>query len=405
MTSHHFHFLFRRIFSAATRKGMILLALALTLGLSGCGGNRPVDLPVLGPIANGQTAKAKKMLETADANDQDAEGFTALMYAAQFGNNDLIQFLLSKGAKVNTANDKGMTALMLAVSNKHPETVKILLNAKADINQKNKDGGTALMLAATKDASLVKLLLERGAKLDQEDVDGWTALEFAAVNGQTEAAKLLVSKGIEPGRRDQFQMTPFMRALAANHPDTAEYFFQTAKPNVNERKANDGWTAIMVCAQSGAANSIRYLTKKGAKLDEQNPKGYAPLMIAIANKKWEAALALLESGADPKAGKTAADDMRPLQLAAYNGGADVIRALLKKGMKVDDPVLIENTKVTALMFAIISDANEERLATVKALVENGAAINLTLDGKTLLKQANDRNQSSVADYLRSKGAK
>ena len=74
-----------------------------------------------------------------DVNAADAQGYTPLMGAAWRGNNDIIEFLASKGAKLDARNKKGWSvtdmangpALRSSVPMTHPETIAFLVKLGA----------------------------------------------------------------------------------------------------------------------------------------------------------------------------------------------------------------------------------------------------------------------------------
>ncbi len=67
-----------------------------------------------------------------EPNVAEADGTTALHWAARNSNLKAIRLLLKAGADVNASNRYGVTALQLAVTNGDWETVKALLDAGAD---------------------------------------------------------------------------------------------------------------------------------------------------------------------------------------------------------------------------------------------------------------------------------
>lgn len=89
-----------------------------------------------------------------------AEGQTALQYAVTINNisQEMIQFLIEKGANVNVRGKSQNTPLLLAVINNKFEIVKILLKNGADQNIKN-HWGTPLEYARNlKYEQIIKLL-------------------------------------------------------------------------------------------------------------------------------------------------------------------------------------------------------------------------------------------------------
>ena len=102
-----------------------------------------------------------------DLEARDAEGNTALHWAALNGDARLVKELLDRGASVAATNNVGASPLLYAVAN--IDSVRALLDKGASINVASKFGTTPLMAAARypESSAVVRLLLdqliERGA--------------------------------------------------------------------------------------------------------------------------------------------------------------------------------------------------------------------------------------------------
>lgn len=84
---------------------------------------------------------------------------TALMAVTVKGNVALVDFLLSNGANPNLTNASGMTALMYAVQFKNIEIIKLLLANKSDKLLVNNEGKTAFEFAVfSKNEEIINLL-------------------------------------------------------------------------------------------------------------------------------------------------------------------------------------------------------------------------------------------------------
>jgi len=95
-------------------------------------------------------------------------GFTALSYAAWYGKNDLVSYILKKGADPNLGTDDGTTPLMYASMAGHTESIELLIKGRADINKKNANGIDALCEALMSyRTEAVELLKSRGADLNE----------------------------------------------------------------------------------------------------------------------------------------------------------------------------------------------------------------------------------------------
>ena len=120
-----------------------------------------------------------------DVNGQDEKGRTPLMAACQ-GNSsaEMMQLLLSYGARVNLTDNKGRTAFMYAAQYDSYEKVFKELKAGALVNVKANDGTTALMLACenTDTPSIVSLIIDAGADVNAKDYDGYSALDYSKNN-------------------------------------------------------------------------------------------------------------------------------------------------------------------------------------------------------------------------------
>lgn len=68
---------------------------------------------------------------------------TALALATMHGHIAAVEFLISKGADINTQNYKGITALHYAASFGHEDVVELLLKKGADISLFDNQGATA----------------------------------------------------------------------------------------------------------------------------------------------------------------------------------------------------------------------------------------------------------------------
>lgn len=99
---------------------------------------------------------------------RDSSGGTALHVAAAYGQKDVAELLLAKGASVNDSqNDLRVTPLHLAAGNDHVEVAALLLANGADVRALNKFGQTPLMVAdCQRRAAVASLLRGHVSKTD-----------------------------------------------------------------------------------------------------------------------------------------------------------------------------------------------------------------------------------------------
>jgi ankyrin repeat protein len=102
----------------------------------------------------------------ADINQATNGGSTALFYAAEQGNEAVVQCIVGEfGADVNQADDFGKTALFIAAEVGHEAAVRCIVEKLgADVNKCTHDGRTPLMAASYGNHKMVaKYLIKHGA--------------------------------------------------------------------------------------------------------------------------------------------------------------------------------------------------------------------------------------------------
>ena len=286
--------------------------------------------PIIDAVKSGNLAAVQSLIkQRAGVNVAEADGTTALHWAARADNLDMARTLLRAGADAKKANRYRITALHLAAVNGSGPMATALIEAGSDVNAVLPEGETILMTAArTGRPEVVQALLDAGAKVDaREQWHGETALHWAAAENHPEAVNLLVGHGANVDERSA--METYRRRSG-----------QSVMPL-------GSWTPLMYAARQNAIDAGRALAAKGAGLDLVDPDGATALVIAIINANYDFAAMLLDAGADPNVvDKDAA--MGPLyaaidmhRLAVGHGrpnpkpsgaldAVDVVRTLLEK---------------------------------------------------------------------------
>lgn len=231
--------------------------------------------PLADAVEKSDRAAIRTLLKQhADVNAAQADGMTALHWAAHLDNLETAKLLVS--ADANATNRYGVTPLTLACQNGNAAMVELLLAHGADANITLRGGETVLMTAArTGKAGAVNALLKRGAEVNAKERRGQTALMWAAADGHTDVVELLLKAGAD---------------------------FRTPLPD-------SGFTPLLFAVREGRAEVVRALLKAGVDVNEamqpQKPGGKTPskgtsaLILAVENGHYELALALVEAGADP----------------------------------------------------------------------------------------------------------
>lgn len=176
-----------------------------------------------------------------DPNATDGAGWTALHYAADFGQLSVVQALLDGGGRsqdstvvgpsssrsleLNAHDGCGWTPLMCAAANGHTLVVEALLAAGADLMVANAQGRTALHWAAARGMDdTVQMLLDRSrdaavALVDTLDRSGWSPLHCALLHDAQSCAELLMAHGASASLQDKLHYPPTRYGAVADSVD------------------------------------------------------------------------------------------------------------------------------------------------------------------------------------------
>jgi ankyrin repeat protein len=149
---------------------------------------------------NGNKAAVRTLLaQKADVNAPQADGATALHWAAYRGDKELADMLIRAGANAKAANREGATPLWLASVNGDAAMIAALIAGGADPNERLPLGRTPLMLASrTGNVEAMKVLLDHGADVNaKETARGTTPLMWAADEAHPAAVQLLIERGAD----------------------------------------------------------------------------------------------------------------------------------------------------------------------------------------------------------------
>ncbi|MFL9481941.1 ankyrin repeat domain-containing protein [Chitinophagaceae bacterium LWZ2-11] len=310
-------------------------------------GNNPSEATKNGMDAvvyaiNGQASNEviKFLLEQKgnDANKLTHDGRTYIFWAANRGNVEIVEYLISKGAKVNVEDTHDMTAIRFAAAAGQTNTklYDVLINAGSDVKQKNRDGANLLLLAIANDKELIitDYFISKGLSLKDTDAAGNTAFNYAAKSGNIQLMKTLVQKGVKYNDNAMIMATlSGGRGSAANGIEVFQYLESlNIKPTaVNANGENALHNTVRKPNQT---EIIKYFLSKGVSVNQADNDGNTPFMNAALSNRDTAVINLLAQSVKDinqrnKKGVSA------LAMAVKNNGAEVVQLLINKGADIN----------------------------------------------------------------------
>lgn len=210
---------------------------------------------------------------------RDRESNTALLYAAHSGHKELVRLLLDRGADIDHANLNGSTALARAIARQRHDVVRLLLERGASTAGLTPSGSTLLATAAFEgDEELVRVLLEHDADPNAPDGTGKGPLVYAAAKGLAPIVEMLLNAGADPNRLYAHNLTALMWTAGYPNVVTAHDGLATAELLVargaNIHAMDDrGRTALMIAAERGHAEMVKWLMQHGADATLRDRQG------------------------------------------------------------------------------------------------------------------------------------
>lgn len=309
------------------------------------------------PLDLAKTEEIKNLLQSIkDANDK-------LLEAAKSGNIDDVENLLNREEKVqvNAENEFEETPLHLSAQNGHKDVVEFLLSKGAKVDAQSDDLSTPLHFAAKsryKDTEkIVKFLLDKGADVNAQNNAGETPLHLILqkIDLDIDTDKfytLLNKKGINVNLTDKNKETPlhfFLKKKAMEIPELDD-LLKVESINVNlqniDRKTplhlvieKNNWNTLPNVSWS-REKMVDILIGMKANVNAVDKDERTPLHWAANYDRKEIVEALINAeanvNAQDKYGKT------PLDLASTE---EIKTLLLKPPKKIDDSIASKDNEV------------------------------------------------------------
>lgn len=378
----------------------------------------------------GQMSTVQLLHETFQApiNTATSSGYQAIHFAANSKKEDVMAYLVSKGANpLDSTRYHGNAHALAGLNDKltayaaqgdEANVSRLLTRLKVPVDIRDSEGKTALMAAAGAGRiDMVRFLLRAGAAIKADTSSGYQAIHYAANAKSEEVMAELIRAGANPFDSTRYHGNAHQ--LAGLNDKFVNYASQGDEANVlrllNELKVpidirnSDDKTALMAAAGSGRLEMVKLLQGQNADIRAQSSNGYQAVHYAAYARQEIVMAHLIAAGANPfdqtryhgNAHMLAALKDRLTGFAAQNDTVNVNRLINELKVPVD---IRDSDNRTALMAA----AQAGKLDAVRVLVEtHHASLNEELGRQHLhaVNLAFNNGHQAVVEYLLSKGAK
>jgi ankyrin repeat protein len=167
-------------------------------------------------------------------------------------------------------------------------------------------------------------LIAEGADIHYEDINKLRPLDFAASHGHVNILRLLLEAGASPNPAPGCpHESALISAVTFEHFDAVKLLVEfRANLNLQDQQ---GFTALHRAVDKGLEEMAEFLCTAGADPNTKNFLGRTPLYAAVAGECRQAAIALVEAGANVDVVNSRGEDIPAF--AKRKGLDDVVAAI------------------------------------------------------------------------------
>lgn len=326
-----------------------------------------------------------------------SHGITPLFVAAEKGDTELVESLISHGALLNLKPEDIASPLWPAMDNGNIDLAKLLLRHGAIMPK----GYESLLYAVRSgNIELLRIAIDANAPdaarfntqpngIPPQDMTEALQKAPLVVQATLPALQLLLENGFDPNIEEGVALGT--ASAAGNTPRMELLLAHGANPNLGQPINGGNDIPLLVSTTEGQTDAVSVLLRSHADVNASDLFGDTALLEATEHEREAIAGILLDAGANPNQAKK--DGTTPLESAAKHNHLGIAKLLVQHGASV-------NANGNAALITVTKHGN---LDFVRLLVEHGAISGSYTEAAKALEAAVEH--ADIAKFLLSRGAR
>ncbi len=316
------------------------------------------DSALLNAAQLGDERKVRFLLKQGADPNASGTNSGALHGAIIMGHTKVVEILLKNGANPNIADKNNFYPLHLAARNGHIAICNRLIKANSKIEAKTGNGATALHIAAASgNSKTVYALIISGCNKEAKDDDGNTALSAACILGCHGVVKTLIKNNCAVNSINNKGNSCLLQALWSLYESRVDDWSHEGEKNGEAIKYvfNKGRISFLYNYKKFSNQEGRSMTKSEQR--EISKMSWCPKEYHRYLNLLKIIPFLIKSGADIH--KKNNKRISPMRVACYSGVGEIIHILFKNGAEFETKPLESVTE----MHLVAGSGREDGLET------------------------------------------